>query len=145
MQNVSAGSQWSRLLQIPRSESHYSRSASPGCQEILSKQQQQQQKALSRLFLIMSLPKYLIIIENKLHVTEIILWGIVNLLGFCFWIPMLVLQLLEQKILPPGHFIMISYLNAKTAEERFYLMDLDSSGMLYLDMRHMHSFSRFPR
>lgn len=31
-----------------------------------------------------SLSKYLIIIENKLHVTEIILWGIVNLLGSCF-------------------------------------------------------------
>lgn len=31
-----------------------------------------------------SLSKYLIIIENKLHVAEIILWGIVNLLGLCF-------------------------------------------------------------
>lgn len=54
-----------------------------GCQEILSKQQKQQE-ALSRFFLIMAFSKYLIIIENKLHVTEIILWGIVNLLGFCF-------------------------------------------------------------
>lgn len=55
------------------------------CQESLGKQQQ---KALRRFFLIMSLSlslsKYLIIIENKLHVTEIILWRIVNLLGLCF-------------------------------------------------------------
>ena len=115
----------------------------PGCQEILCKQQQQ--KALSRFFLIMALSKYLIIIENKLHVAEIILWGIVHLLGFCFWIPESVQQLLEQKILPPGHFVMISYLNAKTAEEGLYLMDLASSGILYLDVHHVYSFSRFPR
>ena len=51
-----------------------------GCQESLSKQQQ---KALSCFFLIMSLSKYLIIVENKLHVTEIILWGNINLLGSC--------------------------------------------------------------
>lgn len=117
MQNVEAIYQHSQLLQIPIPESHCSHSGSSDCQEILNKQQQQQ-KALGRFFLIMSLSKYLIIIENKLHVTEIILWGIVNLLGFCFRIPESVLQLLEQKILPPGHFIMISYLNAKKPQKR---------------------------
>jgi hypothetical protein len=55
-----------------------------------------------------------------------------------------VLQLLEQKILPPGHFIMISYLNAKPAEDRFYLMGLASSGTLHLDMHDMYRFSKFP-
>lgn len=79
-------------------------------QEKLRKQQQQ--KALWRAFLIMSLSKYLIIVENKLHVTEIILWRIVNLLGSCFWVPVSVLWLLEQRLLPPGHFITASYLNA---------------------------------
>lgn len=69
--SVGAIPQPSRLLQIPGSESCHSQRGA-GCQEILSKQQQ---KALSRFFLIMLLSKYLIIVENKLHVAEIILWG----------------------------------------------------------------------
>lgn len=76
-----------------------------------------------------SLSKCLIIIENKLHGTEILLWGVVSLLGFWFWTTESVLQLLEQKKLPPGHFIMISFLTAKAAEKRVFLMDLASSGI----------------
>lgn len=102
-------------------------------------------KSIKPLLLIMALSKYLIIIENKLHVAEIILWGIVHLLGFCFWIPELVRQLPKQKILPPGHLVRISYLNAKTAKEGLYLLDLASSGLLYWDVHRVFSFSRLPR
>lgn len=79
-EHTDAVSRRSRQLHSPGSDSFHSR-VDPGCQELLSKQQQ---KALSRFFLITSLSKYLISAENKLHVTERILGGTANRLGFCF-------------------------------------------------------------